>query len=452
MSEPPRTRYAQCGEIDIAYQVFGGGDRTLLVLTGASIPIDCVDLEPRMARFQRRLASFGQVIRFDQRGLGLSAHLPANAELGAAAWAEDAVAVLDAVGVERATVFAPSTSGMVAIELAATHPERVDGLMLVNTASRALWAEDYPAGAPVDFVRTFIEVGVQDDAVEQGFDGLALLAPSASAQPAFRTWWDRSGNRAATPSMARATGMAVAQADVRDRLDKITAPTLIVHRTGCRFINVEHGRYLAARLPHARYVELPGEDTLYWIGDTAALLGEIEEFLTGTRGASDAERVLATILFTDIVGSTDRAARLGDSVWRDLLDAHDQFVRAEIARYQGREVNTAGDGFVATFVSPSQALDCAEAIVRRVRSLGIEVRAGLHAGEIEVRGADIAGMAVHIAARVAALAGPGEVLASSTVREIVTGSRREFAERGAHGLKGVPGTWSLYALQPAAAR
>ena len=244
--------------------------------------------------------------------------------------------------------------------------------------------------------------------------------------------------------MARAVSDVVQTADVRDRLARIIAPTLIMHRAGSGFVPVGHGRYLAEHITAARYVELPGADVPYWVGDTAEMLDEIEEFITGMRGRFDAERVLTTIVFTDIVGSTRRAAELGDVRWHDLLDKHDSIVRHELERFRGREINTAGDGFVATFISPSVAIDCAEAIVDAVRALGVEVRVGIHAGEVEVRGADVAGMAVHIGARVAAHAGPSEVYVSSTVREIVTGSRRTFVDRGEYELKGVPGAWRLY--------
>ena len=270
-------------------------------------------------------------------------------------------------------------TGMSGLVLAADYPERVRSLVIVIGAARVLWAPDYPVGA------------------------------DASA------------------------------ADVRDTLPRITAPTLIVHRENAAFVGVGHGRYLAEHIPGSRYVELPGADSLHWTGDTAPVLDEIEEFITGVRGGFDAERVLTTIVFTDIVGSTQRAAELGDLRWHDLLDNHESIVRHQLERFRGCEVNTAGDGFVATFTSPSVAIDCADAIVDAVRSLGIEVRVGIHAGEVEVRGTspkqDVAGMAVHIGARVAALAGPSEVLVSSTVREIVTGSRRTFVERGEHELR-----------------
>jgi class 3 adenylate cyclase len=282
--------------------------------------------------------------------------------------------------------------------------------------------------------------------VEQGFDVLEVIAPSVAGDRVFRAWWDAAGNRAASPSMARRSSQALVEADVRDKLPNITAPALVVHRRDSAFVPVGHGRYLAEHITGARYVELPGADTLYWVGDSTPILDEIEEFITGIRAGSDSERVLTTIVFTDIVGSTQRAAALGDDRWHALLDNHDNIVRHELERFRGIEVNTVGDGFVAIFTSPSVAIDCAEAIIEAVRPLGIEVRVGIHAGEVEVRGDDIAGMAVHIGARVSALAGPSEVLVSSTVRDIVTGSRRKFTDCGEYELKGVPGKWRVCAL------
>jgi class 3 adenylate cyclase len=432
--------------VDIAYQVFGDGPIDLLVLPGPLIPIDCVDLEPSMYRFHRRLASFCRVIRLDQRGIGLSSRIPSADMIGPEWWARDAIAVMDAAGCERATIFAPGFTSLAALVLAADYPDRVNSLVMANGAARTLWAPDYPIGAEIEAADPFTTVGIEPDAVEQGFDVLGIIAPSVATDQAFRAWWDMAGNRAASPSMARAFIKKIREADVRDRLERITVPTLILHRDNPDFSPVRHAHYLAEHIAGSHIVELPGEDALYWVGDTAPMLDEIEEFITGVRGVSDAERLLTTIVFTDIVGSTERAALLGDDRWRDLLDNHDTIIRHELQRFAGREVNTAGDGFVATFKSPSAALACADEIVDAVRVLGIEVRVGIHAGEVEVRGADVAGMAVHIGARVAALASPSEVLVSSTVRDIVTGSRHRFADRGESTLKGVPGEWRLCAL------
>jgi class 3 adenylate cyclase len=432
--------------MDIAYQVLGDGPTDLLVLPGPFIPISSIDEEPSMYRFHRRLASFCRVIRFDHRGIGLSSSVPSMNMLGPKYWAEDAIAVMDAVGCEQATILAPTYHGMNGMVLAAEYPARVRGLVIVNGAARVRWAPDYPAGAQLDGREPFRTVGLEPDALEQGFDVLRIVAPSVASDAVFRAWWDLAGNRAGPPSMARVVSKVVTEADVREVLGRISAPTLILHRAGSRFVPVGHGHYLAEHIAGSRFVELPGADALYWVGDTAPMLEEIEEFITGVRGGFAAERVLSTIVFTDIVGSTERAALLGDDRWRDLLDNHDNIVRHELQRFGGREVNTAGDGFVATFSSPSAALACADEIVDAVHVLGIEVRVGIHAGEVEVRGTDVAGMAVHIGARVAALADPSEVLVSSTLRDIVTGSRRTFVERGDYELEGVPDRWRLYAL------
>jgi class 3 adenylate cyclase len=446
LSGAPRTRYASCGETDIAYQVFGDGPIDLLLLPGPSIPIDSVDAEPSMYRFHRRLASFARVIRLDQRGIGLSSRVSSTDTIGPKFWANDVIAVMNAVGCERATVVAPGFTAMTGLVLAADYPERVSSLVIINGGARTLYAPDYPMGLELDTTDPYTTILTEPDAVDQGFDMLRIIAPSVADDDAFRAWWDTAGNRAASPSMARAMINTIRHADVRDTLPRITAPTLILHRTDSEFTPVGHGQYLAERIAGSRFVELPGEDTLYWVGNTGPLLDEIEEFITGMRGGSDSERLLTTIVFTDIVGSTERAALLGDDRWRDLLDNHDTIVRHELQRFGGREVNTAGDGFVATFSSPSAAIACADEIVDAVRVLGIEVRVGIHAGEVEVRGTDVAGMAVHIGARVSALAGASEVLVSSTLRDIVTGSRHRFGERGETALKGVPGEWRLYSL------
>ena len=446
MAQAPRTRYASRGDLDIAYQILGEGPSDLVVMPGPFIPIDSIDDEPSMYRFFRRLASFSRVIRFDHRGMGMSSRIGSADTITSSCWAEDVITVMDAIGCERATIFVSGVTSTSALLLAADHPERVASLVIVNGTARALWAPDYDVGTRARGADTFTTVAIEPDAVEQGFDVLGFVAPSVAADHAFRTWWDLAGNRAASPSMARKSNQALTDADARAKLPLITAPALILQRADSALVGVGHGRYLAEHIADSRYVELPGADTLYWVGDAAPMLDEIEEFITGMRGGFDAERVLTTIVFTDIVGSTQRAGELGDLRWHALLDNHDNVVRHEFERFRGIEVNTVGDGFVAMFTSPSVAIDCADAIVDAVRPLGIEVRVGIHAGEVEVRGDDIAGMAVHIGARVAALAGPSEVLVSSTVREIVTGSRRQFAERGEYELKGVPGRWRVHAV------
>jgi class 3 adenylate cyclase len=433
--------------VDIAYQVLGAGHPDLLHSVAGFIPIDCMDEEPSLARFQRRLASFGRLIRFDRRGMGSSDRVSPSAPPTLDQWAEDALAVLDAVGSDEAVVVAGGASSFEALTLVATYPERVSSLVVLNGLARTLWAPDYPDGLPEGRIDELLR-GVEPDASEQGVDFLAHVAPSVANDAAFRAWNDRVGNLGASPAMARALHVARMAADVRHLLPRIRVPTLIIHRADITYppAGVGHGRYLAEHIPEATYVELPGADTLYWVGDTTKMLDEIEEFLTGVRGGSGAERILATVLFTDIVGSTERAAVLGDRRWRDLLDSHDQAVRRQLERFRGREMDTAGDGFFATFDSPGRAIECALAIRDSLKAFNIDVRAGVHTGEIEVRGDQVAGMSVHIGARVSSLAGTGEVLVSSTVKDLVAGSSVEFADRGEHELKGVPGTWRLFAV------
>lgn len=432
--------------MDVAYQVLGDAAHDLVVLPSTLTSIDSIPGEPSLNRFHQRLTSFCRVIRLDHRGAGLSSPVSSTDVLGPQFWAEDVVAVMDAVGSQTATIFASGFGAMIGLAFAARYPDRVNRLIIVNGAARFSWAEDYPFGVDTSRAAELNTVAMELDAVDHGMDVLALVAPSVAHLEAFRTWWDLAGNRAATPTMARAVGAAAVAGDVRDVLEHITAPTLIVHRRDAAFVPPEHGRFLAERVSQSTYVELSGADTLYWVGDTAELMNEIEEFVTGVRGGAGGDRVMAAILFTDIVGSTKHAAVLGDNRWHDLLDRHDSAIRHQLTRFGGREVNTVGDGFLAVFSTPSLAIDCAAAIVAAVRPLGIEVRAGIHVGEAEIRGDDVAGLAVHIGARIAALAAPNEVLVSSTVREIVAGSRRVFHARGVHELKGAPDRWRLYAI------
>ena len=443
-----RTRYAKAGDVDIAYQVLGDGPIDLLLYTGWAIPIDCMDEEPSLARFQRRLTSFARLVRFDVRGIGLSDRGSPSALPTLEQRVQDTLAVLDAVGSERAAVIAPFAASQEGLVLAVAYPKRVSHLVVINGRARMLWAPDYPDGLPEELIgRDLSRLITDPEAVDRGLDFLAAVAPTVADDQAFRTWLDRAGNLGATPAMAQAFISASLTTDVRNLLSRVNVPTLIMQRVENPVWGVGHGRYLAEHIAGARLVELPGADLLHWVGDTGRMLDEIEEFLTGFRGSSGVERVLATVLITDIVGSTERAARLGDVRWHDLLDRHDQNVRSQFDRFRGREVKTLGDGFVATFDSPGRAIECALAIRDTLKALDIDVRAGIHAGEIEVRGDDVAGLAVHIGARVSALAGPGEVLVSSTVKDLVAGSSVEFEGRGEHELKGVPGTWKLFAVR-----
>jgi class 3 adenylate cyclase len=354
-------------------------------------------------------------------------------------WVDDGVAVLDAIGSQQAVVLAPFENSPTGVMLAATHRERVTGLVIMNGFARAAWTPDYPCGVRQTVIEPWQRLVAETDAVEQGHDVLSLFAPSVADDTAFRARWDRAGNLGATPATARAMAALEWGADVRHLLPMVSVPTLITQCATNPLFHTEHGRYLAEHIPDAKYVELPGTDVLFWVGDTGAMLDEIEEFVTGVRGGSGTERLLTTVLFTDIVGSTNRAAQLGDGRWRDLLDRHDQSVRTQIGRFGGREVKTVGDGFVATFDSPRRAIECAVAIRETLASFDIGVRAGIHTGEIELRGDDVAGMAVHIGARVSALAGSGEILVSSTVKDLVVGSSIAFNERGEHELKAYRG-------------
>jgi class 3 adenylate cyclase len=458
-------RFAKTGDgTHIAYQVLGEGPLDVLAFSMALVPIDMVDDEPSLARFQRRLASFGRLIRFDTRGVGLSDPVSPSSPPTLEQWVDDALAVLDAAGSKRAAVFSPGSP--VALLLAASHPERVSGLVFVNGSARAASAPDYPIGFPLEALDSFldsamqafegegpaeevlaeIEATLQPDASEQGFDILTVVAPTMLGNEEFRRWWDRAGQRGASPATARALIRVFFEADIRQILPLIQAPTLIMHRKDNLFVPVEHGRYLAAHIPNATYVELPGADNLYWVGDDR-VLDDTEEFLTGVRHGPDPDRLLAAVLFTDIVGSTARIVEVGERRWRDLLERHDAAVRRQLERFGGHEVQTTGDGMLATFDGPARSVYCACAIRDAAGQLGLEIRAGIHAGEIEVRGKNVGGLAVHIAARVAALAGPRQVLASSTVKDLVAGSRIGFEDSGSHLLKGVPDEWRLFSVE-----
>jgi pimeloyl-ACP methyl ester carboxylesterase len=439
VADVPETRYAKSGDVHIAYATSGEGPLDLVFVPGFVSHLEYALEEPSVARFMRRLGSFTRVVAFDKRGTGLSdrsAVLPTMDER-----MDDIRAVMDAASSTQAALFGVSEGGPLTLLFAATYPDRAKAIVLYGSHARFLAAPDYPWGVKPEQLRSMAEhieprwgTGV----------GLGAWAPSMAGDRRFRDWWARFQRLSASPSAAVAQIASYAEIDVRDILPLVTVPALIIHRTGDRMINVEAGRYLADRLPNARFVELPGDDHFFWTGDQDTVLEEIEEFLTGARSAPEPDRVLASVLFTDIVGSTEQAASLGDRTWRGLLDAHDTLVRRQLERFRGREVHTTGDGFLATFDGPARGIRCAQTIVDGVRSLGLEVRAGLHAGECELRGQDVGGLAVHIAARVGALAGPGEVLVSSTVKDLVAGSGIEFLDRGEHALRGVPGTWRLF--------
>ena len=447
MATGGETQFARSGDAHIAYQIVGDGDLDILAVSNALIPIESIDEEPGLARFDRRLSSFGRLIRFDRSGVGVSDPISAAEAPTLQQWVDDAVAVLDAAGSERAAVFAPGDASHCGLLLAATFPERITSLVLVNGTARTARADDYPAGIPQRILEQFVANQLSGEPTSDGDEFLYMNAPSMAGDEAFRSWWIRAGHRAASPARAQALQSVVLFADVRAVLPAIQVPTLVVHRRGDKVIRVEHGRYLGEHIPTARYVELEGSGHLHWVDDSDEVLDEIEELLTGLRKGAGTDRALSTILFTDIVSSTERAAEVGDRRWTDLLDRHDAVMRRQLKRFGGREVNTTGDGLVAEFDGPTRAVICGQALVDAAAQVGVSIRVGIHTGEVERRGDDVAGLAVNLAARVQARAEPGEVLVSRTVVDLVTGSGTSFSDRGDHALKGVPGEWRLYAVE-----
>jgi class 3 adenylate cyclase len=446
--EAPETRYARTTDgAHIAYQVLGEGAIDLLELPGASyVSIDLKDEEPHWCAFERRLASFSRLIRFDLRGVGLSDPISTAAPPSIEDWVADAEAVLDAAGSEQAAILGHGRGGMIAMLLSATRPERVRAQVLANTYARVLEAPDYPAGMPSGSFEDFVAGVVRTAADGALVDDVALLLPSLAHDPAFRTWWQRAGRAGASPAVAQALYTISVETDLRAILPTITTPTLVLHRGAVAFYGVEMGRYLGGHIPGARYVELEGSDHFLWAGDANAVLQEIEVFLTGESGRAEPDRVLATVMFTDIVGSTQRAAELGDRRWRELLDVHDRVVRRQLERFRGREVKTTGDGFLATFDGPARAVRCAQAIRDAARQVGIDVRAGLHTGEVEQRGVDLAGIAVHLTQRVCGMAEGGQIATTRVVVDLVAGSGLQFADIGEHDLKGIPGRRRLFTV------
>jgi class 3 adenylate cyclase len=442
----PDTMYARTPDgAHIAYQVLGEGPIDLLEPSGGSfVSIDVRDEEPRWYRFERRLASFSRLIRFDPRGIGLSDPISPSHPPSIEDWVSDAEAVLDAARCGRAAILGQGRGGMISILLSATRPERILAQVLAHAFARLTQAPDYQDGVPAAVFQGFASGVVRTGAGTEPVDDIALLLPSLAADVSFRRWWQRAGRAGASPAVARAQYEMAMNSDLRAVLPTITTPTLVLHRSGNAYYPVQLGRYLAAHISRARYVELDGADHFLWAGDAGAVLDEIEEFLTGTVGSGEPDRVLATVMFTDIAGSTARAAQLGDRAWRDLLGRHHAAVRRQLARFRGREIDTAGDGFFASFDGPARAIRCAHAVLESVGELGLDVRAGLHTGECEVVDGKVAGIAIHTGARIASLASPGEVLVSSTVKDLVAGSGIQFQDRGTRELKGV-GEWHLYA-------
>jgi class 3 adenylate cyclase len=439
----PETRYARLGDLHLAYQVIGEGPPDILLLDQWFGNLDAQWDVPPLAELRERLATFGRLIMFDKRGTGLSDPIPTSSLPTLEEFMADIPAVLDTVGSERPALIANIGGGMLAMPYAAAHPDRVSSLILVDCFARFLEAPDFPIGAPLAQMEPNLEIAEDDTGRGVMVD---IFAPSVANDERLRRAWARYERSAATPGSTKAIVRLIYESDVRDVLPAIRVPTLVIHRRDAIGFGVEHGRYLAQHIPESRYVELPGPDNLIWAGDLDAMLAEIQAFVTGVRPATEPRRVLATVMFTDIVGSTERAAQLGDVHWHALLGDHNRVVRRQLERFGGNELKVVGDGFLATFDGPARAVRCAIAIRDEVRDLGLEIRAGVHVGEIEVLPDDIAGLAVHIGARVSALAGAGEVLVSSTVKDLVVGSGIAFDDRGSHVLKGVPGEWRLYAV------
>src|SRR3954454_2824042 len=443
MAEAPRTRYALSGDAHIAYQVFGEGELDLVFIPGFVSNIEHYWEMPQVPELLKRLGSFARVEVFDKRGTGLSE--PVSGPPPLEQRMDDMQAVMDAAGVERAALYGISEGGPASVLFAATYPERTSALVLYGSTPRFRTDSDISWGATDEQ----IEVILADVSARWGEGAMVeLFVPSVADDPRMAGVWGRFQRGGASPAMGRAVVAALFEIDVRDILPTIRVPTLILHRTGDLVAPVEGARLMAERIPDARLIEFEGNDHVPFTGDFEPVLDEMEEFLTGTRLARPLDRVLATVMFTDIVDSTRRAAEAGDRGWRELIERHDELTRRQLDRFRGREVKTLGDGFLATFDGPARAIECACAIRDGVNPLGLEVRAGLHTGEGELAGGDVRGMPVNIGARIGALAEANEVLVSSTVKDLVVGADLEFSDRGEHELKGVPGTWRLFTASP----
>jgi pimeloyl-ACP methyl ester carboxylesterase len=441
----PTPRYARSGDTHIAYQVLGDGPLDIVIVPGFVSHLEVFLENPAIARFGERLGRFARVIAFDKRGTGMSDPVAAVPTLEQRM--DDVRAVMDAAGSERAALIGISEGGPLCALFAATHPARTQALVLFGAMARSTWAPDYPWATSGEGL---IEAAAEFTVPAWGTgENVEVFAPSLAGDVAMREWWGRMERMSVSPSMMEKIFFMFLDTDVRDVLPLVQAPTLVLHRRGDRVVNIGAARWLAERIAGARFVELPGNDHVIWAGDTEAVIGEIEEFLTGQRTAPavDSERVLATVMFVDLVNSTERAAVMGDRRWRELLERYYALVSSELERCRGRQVKTIGDGVLACFDGPGRAIRCASAITTAVQALGVEARVGLHTGECEILGDDVGGIAVHIGARIVALAAPGQVLVSSTVKDLVAGSGLEFDDRGAQELRGVPGEWRLFAVR-----
>jgi len=441
MMTAPATHYVREGGTDIAYQVSGTSDHDLLYVPTATHPIDLMWDDPVMARGLHRLSATFRLITCDLLGVGSCDPVLFTAVPAMQAWADGLGAVLDAVGSERASIVATAESSLPVMLFAAIHPERVRSVVLWASYARYARAADYRAGMPeaalTKYLNAFREV--------VGTGGLVdVMAPSRRDEPWFREWWARGERLSAGRGYFLRILDLFLHTDVRPVLESIQAPTLVLRRADDWHVRADHAQHLVERIPDARLVELPGADHVWFSGDADAWLGAVEEFVNGERTSSATGRILSTVLFTDIVGSTELAAAVGDAVWTSTLEAHDALVERQIAAFRGAVVKHTGDGVLATFDGPARAIECARELVRGVRSLGLEIRAGLHTGEVEIVDSDVHGIAVHIAARIMALADAGEVLVSGSIPSLVLGSGLHFVDRGVHELKGLPDTWQVF--------
>jgi class 3 adenylate cyclase len=443
--ETPETRYATSADgVHVAYQVVGDGPFDLVLRGEWFCHLDVLWDEPSVARILARIASFCRLILLDPRGTGLSDPVSLGELPTVEEWMDDIRIVMDTVGSERAALVGTGGGGSMTLLFAATYPDRVSGLVLLDTYARLAATDDFPEGIPRELFEQFLKW------IEPRWgtgEVLSVVGPSRAGDVSFRRWHGRLERQSVAPGGYEAIVRMLYEGDLRDVLSSISAPTRIVHRVGNRFVPLALGRDLRDRIRDATLVELPGDDHLFYIGDTDALVDEIEEFLTGIRGGGEADRVLATVLFTDIVGSTAEAARLGDRRWREVVEAHHAAVRRELARFRGSEIDTAGDGFFASFDGPARAIRCAREIHGALEAIDVPVRIGLHTGECEVLDGKLGGIAVNTGARIASLAGPRETLVSRTVVDLVAGSGTEFVPRGTYQLKGVPGEWQVFAVR-----
>jgi class 3 adenylate cyclase/pimeloyl-ACP methyl ester carboxylesterase len=444
MTAAPETRYTRSTDgTNLAYQVSGDGPLELVFVHGDAIPIDLLAEDAGVIRLRKRLGSFSRTVWFDIRGWGASEG-DTRAYVRGEVSDADIMAVLDAVDFERPALVAEGGTGGVAMHFSATHPERVSALVLMNSCAHYVQEDDYPWGVSPEMLDQFVVT------IKESWGTAAVLevvAPSRVADERFRAWYARSMRFASGPDLTAEIVRANYEADVRALLPSISVSTLVLHREGNRVIQLGAGQYLAEHIPNAKFVVLPGHDHLFYVGDTDTFVDEIEEFITGARTGAEGDVLTMTVLFTDIVASTEHQARVGPREWSRLADHHDAMVRAALARHRGHEVKMTGDGFLVTFDATGRALRCATEIVAGAKDIGLQLRAGIHTGEVEVRGDDIAGLAVTIAKRVCDLAGPGEVLVSETVQRNMVGSRIiTFTDRGDHELKGVPDTWRVFAV------